>query len=405
MTVDRQLWVDRLVGPPLCWLLTLAHRLRRGRAEPREVQRILVVLLSEMGALVLARPMFDRLRERYPSATVYLLCSEVNRPALDLLGVVEPDRVITIRTKSIGGLAADSVAAVRRLRALAIDAVLDLELFARVSAILAGLSGAPIRVGFHRYTQEGLYRGDFVNRRVLYNPYVHIAQQFVTLADAIASTDTPKAKRIVSAAPTQLPPLVMRPGEIDAAREALYRRHPAIAGRPLVFLNPGAGLLPIRAWPLESFVAVAQDLVGRGYAVAVVGVTADRALADAIQQACRSDRCVDLTGYTATVRDLAVLMHVADLLITNDGGPGHFAALTPIDAIVLFGPETPILYGSLSPRVVNLHKPISCSPCLTAYNHRHSPCDGDNVCLKSIAPAEVLAIAYERLGRRAQSGI
>ena len=34
-----------------------------------------------------------------------------------------------------------------------------------------------------------------MNRPVLYNPYQHIAQQFVTLADAIGSTDVPTAKR------------------------------------------------------------------------------------------------------------------------------------------------------------------------------------------------------------------
>jgi hypothetical protein len=52
----------------------------------------------------------------------------------------------------------------------------------------------------------------------------------------------------------------------------------------------------------------------------------------------------------------------------------------------------------LSPRAVNLQKPLSCSPCLTAYNHRRSPCDGNNVCLKSISPEEVLAAANELLG-------
>ena len=120
-----------------------------------------------------------------------------------------------------------------------------------------------------------------------------------------------------------------------------------------------------------------------------------------IQHACGSEACVDLTGYTATVRDLTVLLHLGDLLITNDGGTGHMASLTPIPSIVLFGPETPTLYGSLSAHAVNLHKPLSCSPCLTAYNHRRSPCDGDNVCLKSISPEEVIAAADELLGRHA----
>ena len=305
--------------------------------------------------------------------------------------------------ESFASFVRDSIRAVRRMRALHIDVVLDLELFARASAVLAALSGAPIRVGFDRFTQEGLYRGSAVNRRVLYNPYQHIAQQFITLADAIGSSDIPAAKHVVDQGRLRLPPLAMRPGELEGAREALYRRHPSLGGRPLVFLCPGAGLLPIRAWPIASFGAVARALVDRGCAVAIVGVAADRALARTILDACRSDACVDLTGYTASVRDLTVLLHLGALLITNDGGTGHMASLTPIAAIVLFGPETPALYGSLSPRAINMHKPLSCSPCLTAYNHRRSPCDGNNVCLKTISPGEVLAAADELLGRHVGS--
>jgi ADP-heptose:LPS heptosyltransferase len=127
-------------------------------------------------------------------------------------------------------------------------------------------------------------------------------------------------------------------------------------------------------------------------------VPADRELAQTIQRACESEACIDLTGYTRSVREVAVLLHLGALLVTNDGGTGHFASLTPVPSIVLFGPETPLLYGSLSARAVNLHKPLSCSPCLTAYNHRRSPCNGDNVCLKSISVEDVLAAANGLLG-------
>ena len=352
-----------------------------------------------MGALVLTGPMFERLRERHPEATLYVLCSDQNREALELLDVVPGDRVITVKTASLTALAADTCRAVRQLRALELDAVLDLELFARVSAVLAGLSGARIRVGFDRFTQEGLYRGNLMNRPVLYNPHQHIAQQFITLADAISSTDSPAGKRLLSPSPLRLAPLALRPGEREAAREALYSRHPSIAGLPLVFLAPGGGLLPVRAWPPASFGAVAKDLTGRGFAVAIIGKNDDRELAQTILRTCGSAACIDLTGYTGTVREVAVLLHLGALLITNDGGTGHFAALTPIPSILLFGPETPALYGSLSPRAINLHKPLSCSPCLTAYNHRRSPCDGNNVCLKSISPEEVTSLAVDLLGR------
>jgi ADP-heptose:LPS heptosyltransferase len=92
-----------------------------------------------------------------------------------------------------------------------------------------------------------------------------------------------------------------------------------------------------------------------------------------------------------------ILYHLAALLVANDGGPAHFATMTPLPTIILFGPETPELYGPLNEVAVSFHVPISCSPCLTAYNHQTSPCDGDNLCLKLIHPEQVLSKALEIL--------
>jgi len=87
----------------------------------------------------------------------------------------------------------------------------------------------------------------------------------------------------------------------------------------------------------------------------------------------------------------------SSLLVANDGGPGHFSVLTGIPSIILYGPEAPHLYEPLSPNSISLYAPLSCSPCLTAYNHKNSPCNGDNICLKSIAPNSVLKKSYEIL--------
>jgi len=92
-----------------------------------------------------------------------------------------------------------------------------------------------------------------------------------------------------------------------------------------------------------------------------------------------------------------LIFYFSSLLITNDGGPGHFAAMTPVPAIIFYGPETPTLYGTLDENVNNLYLGLSCSPCVTAYNHRNSPCDGDNLCLKKIKPEEVLSKALKIL--------
>ena len=78
-------------------------------------------------------------------------------------------------------------------------------------------------------------------------------------------------------------------------------------------------------------------------------------------------------------------------------GQGHFAALTPVPILSFFGPETPLLYGPLSPRAVSLSRRLPCAPCLSAYNHRNTPCDGDNQCLKQLSVAEALAAARRLL--------
>ena len=400
MNVDFQRAVDRFVGVPLCRMLSLFPRARDRAEGAPPPKKILVILLSEMGSLVLAQPMFSRLREKYPDASFHALVFQKNREALELLEALPDGNTLTLRDGSLTALATDSLSALRTLRRLRIDVVIDCELFARLSAILSFLSGARRRVGFERHTQEGLYRGGFINRPVLYNPYQHIAHQFVTLAEAIDGRGAPTVKRSVPREALTLPRMVLRDGELETMKARLEADFPEAKGKRLVLVYAGGGLLPVRAWPQASFEELVAGLVAADYAVGIIGQGGDRVKAQAIQTRIGGELCLDLTGYTATVRELMLLFHLAELLVTNDGGPGHFAAMTPISSIIFFGPETPALYGSLGRRTFHFYQGLSCSPCLTAYNHRNSPCDGDNQCLKTIPARHVLAKARELLAQR-----
>lgn len=403
MDVDLLRRIDRWVGVPLCRLLSLLPGgAGAGRAEPP--RRILFIMLSEMGSLVLADPMFRELGRRYPQASLYALLPEKSRELVELLGVMPPENIVTIDDTTPARFLRGSLAAVRALRRIGVDAVIDGELFTRASSILARLSGASVRVGFHRHTQEGLYRGGHINRPVLYNPYQHVAHQFLTLVEAVGSATWPAGKRVVPAEPPTVPRVVFAPAEIEAMRRRLAGDFPGLAPDRLVLLQPGGGTLPIRAWPQSHYERLAAALAQRGYRVAIIGPAGDRPLAGALVSALGEGRCLDLTGYTRSIRELLLLFSLAPLLIANDGGPAQFSALTPIAAIVLFGPETPQLYGRLNPGAVFLHNPVSCSPCATAYNHRKTPCDGDAQCLKGISPELVLSRALAILEARGGAG-
>ena len=416
MNLDVQRWVDRWVGIPLCAavsavdIVTRAFKPTEANNNNQPPRAIVVILLSEMGSLVLAHEMFARLKSRYPDAPLHALLFGKNREILDLMQVIAPENVHTVDDKSLLKLVTSLLKSIRALRRAHVDVAIDCELFSRISSLLSFASGASVRVGFHRHTQEGLYRGSHINRPVPYNPYQHISAQFLTLARAIDSSAVPKSKLpAMPVALTAKPPLQV---QLDAALTAAIKARlandfPAIAGKPLVLVYPGGGILPIRAWPLESYTALCEGLVADGCAVAVIGLKDDTALAQQLvanvlantPTNVQGNSIVDLTGYTRSIAELLALFHVARLLVTNDGGPGQFAALTPIWTLMLFGPETPALYAPLTPRCYSFYSQWPCSPCLTAYNHRSSYCDGDNQCLKVIAPDTVLAKSRECLAQ------
>jgi lipopolysaccharide heptosyltransferase II len=400
MNIDRQRRLDKVFGVPICLLLSLLDWLRpsRPRGPPRS---ILVVLLSEAGSAVCAQPMLLALRRNHPNATLHALVLARNRSFVEILGLIAPERIITVEDRTFGAMFVNSLRAIRHMRAAGVDTVIDCELFSRVSAIYSYLSGAHVRVGFHRHTQEGLYRGSFINRPVLYNPYAHIAVQFLTLATAIDSASAPIGKEHPLPARPEIAPLVLDALALSRASERLYLDFPALRKRPLVLIYASGGFLPIRAWPLGYFQALSGALLREGYAVGVVGLESDRALNQEVVEHCASPFCVNLAGYTTTIGELVLLFHSAVLLVSNDGGPVHFAALTSMPVLALFGPETPMIYGPLSPQAECLFRHLPCAPCLSAYNHRRTPCNGDNQCLKQISVADALEAA-RRLIRKSK---
>jgi ADP-heptose:LPS heptosyltransferase len=404
MKLQTQRFIDRWAGQLLCGIVSQWVRFTGLWRTPvrlsKEPRHVLVILLSEMGSIVLAGPMFSALRRTYPTAKIHVLQLKKNQEVSKLLQLTSPECMHSLDDSSGGSLVRDILKVSVAMRSLGLDAVIDCELFSRVSALLSFSTGAPVRVGFTPHTQEGLYRGSFINHAIPYNPYQHISKQFLSLVDALDSAGSvPRNK----AAPIRKTPVTTElsvafaDGEIAAYRGKVQSDHPVTASRKLVLMYAGGGILPERAWPADHYARVAQGLCSAGYAVGLIGLKDDAQLAKDLIEKIRNEACIDLTGYTRSIRELLMLFHSAHLLITNDGGPGHFATLTPIQTMVFFGPETGKLYGPLGTRNKVLESGIACSPCLSAYNHRLTFCDGDNQCLKRIAPDPVLADALQFL--------
>ena len=384
--------VDYWIGIPLCFLGTLVVRLLGAPKGPEKPHRILFLELSEMGSTVIANPALQKAKDRL-GAEIFFLIFERNAESIRLMPTVPEANIVTIRETSLVALAVDSFRFLRWVRKAKIDTVVDMELFSRYSGLLTGLSGARRRVGFHKFHAEGLYRGEMLTHRVNYNGHIHMAKNFVCMVNALlASTpEVPYSKTFVSDEEIRVPIQAVSEEEKEQIRGLVRQVYSDY--RPefhrIVLINPNSSeLLPQRRWARDNFIQLATMVVNEwdDALVLITGSPAEREEALRMQENVGHPRFRSFAGMHK-LNAIKALYNIATVLVTNDSGPGHFSAITPIRSIVLFGPETPKLYGSLGNSEA-IWAALACSPCVTAANQKNSACN-DAICMRMITPERV----------------
>lgn len=385
-------WLDRWLGVPLCFLLSLAARCVGGWLAPvvaSRPRRILCIQLAEMGSIVLAAPAVRWLQDQ--GAQPYFVSFARNREVLDLAGIVAPARTFLLRTDGAAVFALDVLRFVAWAWRQRLDGVIDFEPCSRFSALLALLSGARLRSG---YRHVRAYRGRLHNRPVLYDADRHMSENHLALAAALLQAPLPDP----AGAETAWRATLTAGSASELVAAALARRFPELPETvSLVLLNPHAGdLLPQRRWPVERYVQLASRLLERraDVRIGIMGAAAEVEAAGALAARVGSPRCVNLAG-DFSISELPALFARCRLLVSNDSGPAHLASLTKTPSVVLFGPETPRLYRPLG-AARTLYAGLSCSPCIRPANQRQSRC-GDNRCMQAIGVDEVLAVVEEFL--------
>ncbi len=385
--------IDYWIGIPLCFLCTQVVRLMGSGWGPEKPERILFVELSEMGSTVIANPALEKAKEVF-DAEIFFLIFERNADSVRLLPTVAEGNIVTIRESGLLAMAIDSLRFLRWARKAKIDTVMDLELFSRYSALLTGLSGARRRVGFHRFRAEGLYRGEMLTHRVNYNGHIHMAKNFICMVNALLALEPeiPYSKTFVSDDEIRVPIQAVSEEAKEEMRGLVWQVYPDYQPdyHRIVLINPNSSeMLPQRRWERDNYSALASMVVQEweDVLVLITGSCAEREEAEHMVERVGHPRFRSFAGMHDLLA-ITALYNISDVLVTNDSGPAHFSAITPIRSIVLFGPETPQLYGSLG-NTESITAELSCSPCVTAANQKNSACN-DAVCMRMITPERVL---------------
>jgi ADP-heptose:LPS heptosyltransferase len=404
MKVDTMRRIDYYVGVPLCFLGSICYKfsLLVKKSNKETPRNILFMELSEMGSAILVDPAMRKLK-REINADIHFAIFKKNKPSLDLLKTIPEENIYTIREDSMPAFVWDTMKLLFWTRKRKIDAVIDLELFSRFTALLTGLSGAPFKVGFHAYYNEGLYRGSFLSHKVAYNPHIHIAKNFIALVNSLLSVreEIPYSKTLITDDEIVLAKVnvsaVEKQPVIQIVRDCYKDYSPG--KHKIILINPNASELLIqRRWPPQYYVQLIKMIIGE-YSSAIILITGDpreREEAQNLKDQVQSERCINFAGKVTFVQ-LPFLYSISEFMVTNDSGPGHFAAITEMPTFVIFGPETPALYGSLG-KSTPIFAGLACSPCVSASNHRKTACK-DNVCLQVIKPEQVFATIKPNLDK------
>ncbi|HEX8707836.1 MAG TPA: glycosyltransferase family 9 protein [Pyrinomonadaceae bacterium] len=344
---------------------------------------VVVHLIGNVGDVLVAVPALMALRERYPQSRLVLLTSagpsgSGHAGARELLdGVSFLDRIEAYSTDEIRGLG-KMLKLLRRIRGLRPDLMVSLPpcnislvhvirnlVFARLTGARFGVGYELVSLKFLAYAQAlaaGLYPGE-------------IARNLAHLSELDAAA--------LTAVRFELGPLTAEEGkQID---ELLSD------GRPFIALCPGGKQVGHR-WPAERFAEVARRLRREsGCGLLAVGSSAERELCDAVLEAAGGG--MNLAG-SLSLRGTAELLSRAQLLLTNDTGPMHLAAVMNTPVVAIFG--TRDLAGRWSPHGAGhelFRAVMVCKECLFAAT------ESDH-CVKRIGVEEVLAGCRRVLERR-----
>lgn len=400
MTVDTMRVIDYYVGIPLCFLASLWLKLVTliTRKSPWEKpRRVLFIELSEMGSTILADPSIKWTQSQ--GAEAYFVIFKRNVGSLRLLGTIPEKNQFLIREENLGIFAWDTLRFLIWTRVQKIDTVVDLELFSRFSSLLTAFCGATKRVGFHAFFNEGLYRGEVLTCKVAYNPHIHVAKNFMALARSMFATENsvPFYKGEVRDQDVPASKVQIKEEARQRVLEALKKHSPDPLNTTWVLLNCAGGeFLMQRRWPTTHYAQLAQKILDQhpNARILLTGSPQERQEVDEVRILSQRDRCINFAGEIA-FGDLTALYSLSNVLITNDSGPAHFASTTEIPTYVFFGPETPKLYGSLG-KATAIYANFACSPCVTAMNHRKTPCT-NNLCLKVITADQVYNMVQKEL--------
>jgi len=304
-------------------------------------ERIAIVKLTSLGDIIHTLPMAAAIRDHRPDASVIWIIEEHEQVLLRGNPVVDEIVVAPLRRWrrwAWEGRLAPVVREIRglnaRLRALRADVAIDVQGWTHKTSPIVALTRAPMRIGFSRTHARRPWSTRFTTHQVTPPPEAaHVVDQNLALLQPLGIDATAR---------------FVLPDWPDAERRAIewMEMERIAAGTPIVLLP--STRRRSKFWPATAFAELARRLAATtGRPLVMVGGPGERPLLEEILARAATPT---LRSYTPeSITDVARFLARASLVIGNDTGPLHLAAVAGVPAIGLFGPTRGARNGPYGP--------------------------------------------------------
>ncbi len=294
---------------------------------PASPRRILIIQLRQLGDILMITPLARQLQQRFPAASIRVLCEGIGRQLLEHNPYLEAP-IILPKHSGAGQL----VDCLKQIRNWQPDWVIDAQALPK-TALLTRLSGAALRSGFG----GRWWRGLGYNR--LYERFNSDYSALDKLKMAASALDSPLDHGALA--------LDFSTSEQDRQwAEAFCQKHFASAGllkagqpdgqqRYRVAALFGVSRRAYKVWPPEHLAEVGRWLAERGLKPMLVYGPGEEDAARELAGRIGQKALVDYE--MPTFAQLKEILARCALFVGNDGGPKHLASLSGTPSLALFG--------------------------------------------------------------------
>ncbi len=282
-----------------------------------DYKTIAVIQTAFLGDFVLSLPLFQVIRNNAPDSKIIAVCTPISTQTASLSKAIDKIIPYDKRNKNKGYEGIKNIA--DELKDEQVDLIIAPHRSLRTT-MLSKMSGAKFSIGFDKNALSFLY-----SRKVKYEITQHEILRNLSLLSAFEDIN-----RIYNSVDLQFT------DSVKTDVEGILNAYNINQQKKIIVLAPGS-VWATKKWKIEHFATVAEMLTESGHKVLIIGAKEDRE--DAAQIVSKSG-AINLCGETSIPQSI-YLLSKANLLITNDSAPTHFAGLVNCPTMTIYGPTAP----------------------------------------------------------------